>query len=148
VYHASVLRQVLVGSLLISVSIAVEAVFIGLAVVTLRRLGGRLVSGRRVAKQILTLIVMTLWLLVALGVGVWLWAVAFMILGLFETLEAALYFSAVAFTTLGFGDVTLDAEWRLLSGFIAANGLVLFSLTTAFLIELMRRLGDPRPNGR
>jgi hypothetical protein len=143
-----VLRQVLVGSLLISASIAVEAVFIGLAVVTLRRLGGRLVSGRRVLRQILTLIVMTLWLLVALGVGVWLWAVAFMILGLFETLEAALYFSAVAFTTLGFGDVTLDAEWRLLSGFIAANGLVLFSLTTAFLIELMRRLGDPRPNGR
>ena len=147
-YDAPVLRQVLVGSLLISASIAVEAVFIGLAVVTLRRLGGRLVSGRRVAKQILTLIVMTLWLLVALGVGVWLWAVAFMILGLFETLEAALYFSAVAFTTLGFGDVTLDAEWRLLSGFIAANGLVLFSLTTAFLIELMRRLGDPRPNDR
>jgi len=54
------------------------------------------------------------------------WAVAFMMLGLFET---------------------LDAEWRLLSGFIVANGLILFSLSTAFLIELMRRLGDPRPNG-
>ena len=146
-YDARVLRQLLVGSLMVSASIAVEAAFIGLAVVTLGRLGSRLASGRRVLKQILTLIVMTLWLLVALGVAVWMWAVAFMMLGLFETLEAALYFSAVAFTTLGFGDVTLDAEWRLLSGFIAANGLVLFSLATAFLIELMRRLGDPRPNG-
>lgn len=140
------LRQMLVGFLLVSASIAVEATFIGLAIAALRSLGGRLVSGRRILKQILTLIVMTLWLLVALGVAVWMWAVAFLMLGLFETLEAALYFSVVAFTTLGFGDVTLDAEWRLLSGFIAANGLVLFSLGTAFLIELMRRLGDPRPN--
>ena len=146
-YAIRMLRQVLVGSLLVSASIAVDAVFIGLAVVALGRLGGRLVSGRPVLKQTLTLIVMTLWLLVALGVAVLIWAVAFVMLGLFETLEAALYFSAVAFTTLGFGDVTLDAEWRLLSGFIAANGLVLFSLATAFLIELMRRLGDPRLNG-
>ncbi len=136
----------LVGSLLVTISIAVEAAFIGMAVAALGRLGNRLASGRRVLKQVFTLIVMTLWLLVALAAAVWMWAVAFRMLGLFETLEAALYFSAVAFTTLGFGDVTLDAEWRLLSGFIAANGLVLFSLATAFLIELMRRLGDSERN--
>lgn len=139
-------RQVILGSLLISVSISVEAVFIGLAVVWLRRLGGRLVSGRRVLKQTLLLIVTTLWLLAAIAVSTWIWAMAFMILGLFESMEEALYFSVVALTTLGFGDVTLDAQWRLLSGFIAANGLVLFSLTTAFLIELMRRLGDSQPH--
>ena len=92
------------------------------------------------------MIIMTIWLLLALGLGVWVWALAFMILGLFETMEAALYFSAVAFTSLGFGDVTLDAKWRLLSGFIAANGLILFSLATAFLIEVMRRLGDRGPD--
>ena len=136
----------ILGSLLISVSISVEAVFIGLAVVWLRRLGGRLVSGRRVLKQTLLLIVTTLWLLAAIAVSTWIWAMAFMILGLFESMEEALYFSVVALTTLGFGDVTLDAQWRLLSGFIAANGLVLFSLTTAFLIELMRRLGDLQPH--
>ena len=39
---------------------------------------------------------------------------AFIILGLFESMEEALYFSVVALTTLGFGDVTLDAQWRLL----------------------------------
>ena len=75
-------RQVILGSLLISVSISVEAVFIGLAVVWLRRLGGRLVSGRRVLKQTLLLIVTTLWLLAAIAVSTWIWAMAFMILGL------------------------------------------------------------------
>ena len=63
-----------------------------------------------------------------------------MVLGLFESFEESLYFSSVAFTTLGFGDITLGPEWRLLSGVMAANGLIVFSLTTAFLIELMRRL--------
>jgi hypothetical protein len=46
----------------------------------------------------------------------------------------------VSFTTLGFGDVTLPHDWRLLSGIIAANGLILFGLNTAFLIEILNRL--------
>ena len=134
------LRQVMVGCVLVSCTIVVEAVFIGLAILGLNRTGAWLVTGHRVMKLVMTLIITTLWLLAALGVAIWIWAAAFMVLGLFESLEAALYFSSVAFTTLGFGDITLGPEWRLLSGVMAANGLVVFSLTTAFLIELMRRL--------
>ncbi len=52
----------------------------------------------------------TLWLLLAMSVAIWIWAVAFNLLGAFETLEEALYFSMVSFTTLGFGDVTLPQE--------------------------------------
>ena len=126
----------MVGCVLVSCTIMVEAVFIGLAILGLNRTGAWLVTGHRV----MTLIITTLWLLAALGVAIWIWAAAFMVLGLFESLEAALYFSSVAFTTLGFGDITLGPEWRLLSGVMAANGLIVFSLTTAFLIELMRRL--------
>ena len=134
------LRQVMVGCVLVSCTIVVEAVFIGLAILGLNRTGAWLVTGHRVMKLVMTLIITTLWLFTALGVAIWIWAAAFMVLGLFESLEAALYFSSVAFTTLGFGDITLGPEWRLLSGVMAANGLVVFSLTTAFLIELMRHL--------
>jgi hypothetical protein len=136
------LSQILIGSVLISFSVLVEAAFIGCVVVTLTRFGTWLVAGNRVVKLTVTLTAITLWLLAALSIAVWLWAVTFLALELFETLEAALYFAVVAFTTLGFGDVILEQEWRLLSGFIAANGLILFSLSTAFLIEAMRRLHD------
>ncbi|MEM9736953.1 MAG: ion channel, partial [Pseudomonadota bacterium] len=54
----------------------------------------------------------------------------------------ALYFSVVAFTTLGFGDVLLPQEWRLLAGLSAANGLLIFGVSTAFLVEVFRRVGD------
>ena len=44
------------------------------------------------------------------------------------------------FTTLGFGDIILDKPYRLMSGLLAADGLILFGLTTAFLIEFIRSL--------
>ena len=84
---------------------------------------------------------------VVLGIitaGVWIWALAFYTLGVFITLEASVYFSLVSFTTLGFGDVLLPQEWRLLSGMAAANGLLNFGLLTALLVEALRhvRLGQ------
>lgn len=134
--------QIIIGSILISLTVLIEAAFIGCVVVALQRFRAWFVAGNRVVRLAVTLTAITLWLLAALSIAVWLWAVTFLVLGLFETLEAALYFAVVAFTTLGFGDVILEQDWRLLSGFAAANGLILFSLSTAFLIEAMRRLHD------
>ena len=53
--------------------------------------------------------------------------------------------ASVSATTLGYGDTLLSEKWKLLSGFIAANGLILFSLNTAFLFEALRRFDDERP---
>jgi hypothetical protein len=61
-------------------------------------------------------------------------------LGVFETLELAVYFSLVSFTTLGFGDVLLPVEWRLLAGMAAANGLLNFGLVTAILVEALQQM--------
>ena len=46
-------------------------------------------------------------------VEVWLWAAAYRVVtpGELETLEEALYFSFVTFTSLGYGDITLSSEW-------------------------------------
>jgi len=132
--------QLVVGSLLISLTIAVEAIFIGAAIRVLTRIGPWLATPPHARKTILALIAITLWLLAALSISVWVWAAAFIGVGAFETLERALYFSVVVFTTLGFGDITLPEPWRLLSGLSAANGLLLFGLSTAFLVELLRSL--------
>ncbi len=48
-------------------------------------------------------------------VNVWIWASAFILVGAFDALEPALYFTLVSFSTVGFGDITLGHEWRLLS---------------------------------
>lgn len=70
----------------------------------------------------------------------WAWAAVYIKLGEFEKLETALYFSIVTSTTLGFGDIVLSDQWRLLSTFEAMGGLVLFGTSTAFLLGMMRHL--------
>ena len=72
-------------------------------------------------------------------VNVWVWAMTFYLVGAFGSFEPSLYFSLVSFTTVGFGDITLNHEWRLLSGLTAANGFISFGWSTAYMVELVRR---------
>ena len=132
--------QLLIGSLIVSLSIIIHAVFIVLAIRTLRHLGQQLITPPLFIKMLGVLIATTLWMLVALSLSVWLWAAVLLFIGVFDALEPAVYFSLVAFTTLGFGDIILEPDWRILSGLIATNGLVLFGLSTAFLFEVIARL--------
>ncbi|MEL6875519.1 MAG: potassium channel family protein [Pseudomonadota bacterium] len=134
------LSQLLLGSLLISTTIVVEVFFIGMAAATLTRIGRWLATGRKLLTLMLSLVAVVLWMLAAISIGVWIWAAAFLILEQFQELETALYFAVVSMTTLGYGDIVIGKEWRLLSGLIAANGLILFSLATAFFIEFITRL--------
>ena len=73
-------------------------------------------------------------------VEAWIWAAIYMMLGEFDSISDALYFSLVTATTLGYGDLTLSPEWRLLSTFEAMGGLILFGASTAFLMTFMRFL--------
>src|ERR1043165_6279384 len=45
---------------------------------------------------------------------VWTWAGLYLGIGEISRFEDALYFSTVTFSTLGYGDITLSHEWRLL----------------------------------
>ena len=67
-----------------------------------------------------------------------LWASAYILLGEIQSLEPAFYFSMVTFTTLGYGDIVLDESWRLLAGFEAATGIIMFGWTTAILISVVQ----------
>lgn len=51
-----------------------------------------------------------------------------------------LYFSATAFSTLGFGDINPRGVLRLISGFEAVNGLFLIAWSTSFTYLAMERL--------
>jgi len=132
--------QLMVGSVVICITIAIEGMFILAATSALPHMAQWLEVGHRPFKSALTLIGATLWLLLAHSIAVWAWAVTYLWLEAFDTLEPALYFSIVSFTTLGFGDIILPVETRLLSGLAAANGLIAFGLSTAFLVEFIIRL--------
>ncbi|MBX3512510.1 MAG: two pore domain potassium channel family protein [Xanthobacteraceae bacterium] len=73
-------------------------------------------------------------------VEVWLYAIAYMVLGAFDHFPTALYFSATAFSTLGFGDVILNHDWRLFGSVEGVTGLILIGWSSAFLLSVTSRL--------
>lgn len=138
----SIFSQIFLGSMVIPITILVQIWFIKVAIKRLKAVNAKksaTATSSSTLPVVLVLSLATLWLLAALSIAIWIWAGFFQLLGCFENLEESLYFSMVSFTTLGFGDLTLPQEWRILSGMIAANGLVLFGLNTAFLIEVLHR---------
>ena len=68
------------------------------------------------------------------------WAVLFVMCGEFADLGTAYYHSAVNYTTLGYGDIVMSASWRLLGPLEAANGVLLFGVTTAMVFTIMQHL--------
>jgi len=136
-------HQLAIGSLVICITIVIEGAFIAIATKKLPDAMEWLAGPKSVLRSTAVIIAVTLWTLLALSIAVWIWAGAFMVVEAFDSFETALYFSIVSFTTLGFGDIILPEETRLLSGMAAANGLIAFGLGTAFLVEYLRRLLQP-----
>lgn len=127
-----------IGSVMIIGSLAVAIALFGVAMRLLQWLEDTHVFGYPRLSLVFDLGVAILWILVVLTSTVWGWAVLYMALGLFDTLEPALYFSVVSFTTVGYGDVVLEPGWRLLAGMTATHGLLIFGIFTAFLVEIFR----------
>lgn len=61
------------------------------------------------------------------------WAALFMLLGEFDDFRTAVYHSGVNFVTLGYGDVVMSPRWRMLGPLEAANGILMFGLSTAVM---------------
>ena len=68
------------------------------------------------------------------------WGTIYVAVGAIEGFEPAMYFSMVTYTTLGYGDVVLEGQWRLLGSFEAANGIIMFGWTTAIIVTAVHRV--------
>jgi voltage-gated potassium channel Kch len=68
------------------------------------------------------------------------WAGLYLGVGAISDPNEAIYFALVTFTTLGYGDVTLAEEWRVLGAFESANGIIMFGWTTALVVAVLQRI--------
>jgi voltage-gated potassium channel len=133
----------LTGALLVVITVLIQ----GAGSITLIRVlsrhyvgpGGELLPRRAMSAVILT----ALGLLLLHWLQILVWALAYRLLTPVTplgTLEQALYFSAITFTTVGYGDITLTNEqWRMLAGIEALNGVLLLGWSTALLFAVVQR---------
>lgn len=68
------------------------------------------------------------------------WAQTYNYLGSIQQFEEALYFSLVTYSTLGYGDITLGENHRLVSAFEAANGVIMLGWSTAIVVAIIQRI--------
>jgi len=113
------------------------AVVVGLGVL-LAQLRTRFEKRRvRRSASILLAIVMIAgvgWTLAALfGLEAAIWAAMYVLLGVIDGTEEAMLFSVNSLTTLGNSGLELPRHWRLMGSLEAANGVLLFGISTAFL---------------
>lgn len=81
----------------------------------------------------------------ALTLQVWIWASVYYHFDILRDWNAAIYFSMVTFTSLGYGDIVLGPEVRIFATFGSVTGLLSFGLSAAFLVSVtsgvFKRLG-------
>jgi hypothetical protein len=69
-----------------------------------------------------------------------LWAALFVICGEFTSFELAYYHSAGSYTTLGSGGLIMTSSWKLLGPLEAADGALMFGISTAMIFAMAQRL--------
>lgn len=132
--------QIAVGTVLLIFNITFAAIAAMALEVLFVRMHGWFLRDPHRPKLVVLVASVSFWVLGVVTVGVWVWAFAYLWVGVFDTLEEAVYFSIVMYTTLGLGDVILPFDWRILAGMEAANGFLNFGLLSALFVESLRQI--------
>jgi hypothetical protein len=87
-----------------------------------------------------TLTLVAGWMILLHLLEIILWGVVYAAASAMPDLQTAAYFSAVTYTTTGYGDLTLPAEWRLVGGIEALTGILMCGLSTGFFVAVVSRM--------
>ncbi|MBL8420267.1 MAG: hypothetical protein JNK92_06485 [Dechloromonas sp.] len=69
-----------------------------------------------------------------------LWGSLFLALGEFTEFYEAVYHSGVNFASLGYGDIVMSKDWKLLGPLEAVNGVLMVGMSGAALMAMLQRL--------
>ena len=139
-----ILIPLAVGSIAVLCTIFIHALTLGATVNFFRheRSRGRMGTGfwinLAIAGQAISLAFLAHLIEIAL------WAGLFVVCGEFHEFATAYYHSAVNYTTLGYGDVSMTPAWRMLGPLEAANGMLMFGVSTAIIFAVIQRLIQAR----
>jgi hypothetical protein len=86
------------------------------------------------------LLVSMLVMMVGNFVQIILWGTLFLWLGEFNEIYDAVYHSAVNFSSLGYGDIVMTKNWKLLGPLEAVNGVLMLGMTAAALMVILQHL--------
>jgi hypothetical protein len=143
-YHIPTLIPLAVGLITFTGTIFVHVLPLGATVTIVRRKKRLGIAGVSFWSEFAIVASIILLSLMAHLIEIAFWAAVFIICGEFHDFGNAYYHSAVNYTTLGYGDLILSPRWRLLGPLEAANGILMFGVSTAMIFTLILRLTEAR----
>lgn len=126
----------LLATTLIAATVVIQAVFMEIGLRVFRKVDPQHLSRHAT----IATVVWVSYLLIPIALDICLWALLYHVIGALPSLDDAVYFSTVTFTTVGYGDVVLGREWRQISAFEAVNGWIIFGWATALMMAVIQRL--------
>lgn len=131
--------QISLGSALLLFCVLVHILCILGVLALFRR--WRAEGGNRIFRSdFLTVVFLILTVLGSHTVQVYLWAFALWLSGALTLFSEAVYFALASYTTLGYGDVLLPHDWRIFGAMSAVLGMLVFGMSTAFLVGFFQQM--------
>ena len=130
--------QLLVGSVVSVINIMIHAL-VTVGAVGIARSAGLRHTARPRSHLMAVMVATAAVLMVAHTLEVFVWALAYAMVGAAPAGSDLVDFAFVNYTTLGYGDVTPVKEWRLIGPMAAMNGILMFGWSTAVLFEVLRK---------
>ena len=139
-HQVAILLPIAVGAIAVLCTIFIHALALGATVNYFRyqRRSGRAGAGFRIDFTIVVSVIAFAFLAHLIEVA--LCAELFLICGEFQQFGIAFYHSAVNYTTLGYGDIIMTPSWKLLGPLEAADGALMFGVSTAMIFAVIVRL--------
>ena len=74
------------------------------------------------------------------GIEIWAFTFVYLVVGAIPSLEDALYFSTISYSTVGYNDTHIAPDWRLLGAFESILGMILLGWSTSFFFRMLGRI--------
>ena len=133
--------KLLIAWCLLALCVAIHAAGLSLLLVHLRSAAG--LTGAPFWRVTWGLVRVAWWLVVMHLAEIAVWATFYWWQECLPDAESSFYFSGVTYTTVGYGDLVLPQEWRLLGPVEGLTGILMCGLSTGFFFALLSRMHSP-----
>ena len=127
--------------LLVSLTLCLQCAGVATLIEWLKRVLTRDIHKRGPVYSATLVVKSTVAIIILHGLVILLWA-SFYRTRCFPSWELAFYFSASSYSTVGYGDLILPSNWRLLGPLEAITGVLMCGISVSVLFALVTRLLD------
>ncbi len=132
------LSRTIIGCLLVAATVSVHA--IGLSLLLSALVKNHPLPPTRFW-SIVWLLVRVAWFLIFIHLlEISVWAFFYLWSGCLPNAEAAFYFSGVTYATVGYGDLVLPLQWRLVAPVEGLTGILMCGLSTGIFFVIVNRV--------